>query len=563
MSAKEQIVLKFWGKHFSKIWAALAVLFSFGWCLHYGRIGLHPLDSSIVFDGGYRVLQGQKFFVDLHASSAFTPSWIQAGFFALFGVNWFAYILQAAIFNGLFSLLVYRLLRRFKLSPRISAIYALFSGIVFYPPFGSPYPDQHAFFFSLLAIVFSLEGRASAREGWKWSMVVPALLLAGLSKQVPSGYAAILVGFLLLTSRPPREWLKMAAWLALGVPIALALVILIFPIGEMDWQLAWYYFWEMPSQLGQDRAKSLDYPFFKSLRAVFFLQYQVLSKQSNFYLYATYWIPITGALIWSFFRWRKKLARLHAMPLSWLVCWGMLAIGGGFVLLTQNQYGNGLAFVFAAIGLVHAGYANFLNELKLVLPWKPQYWAILIAVSTGLLIVFSTSDVLKFQREVVLPRVVHDFPKGEEPHLSSNPSNNAGPGLDFLYWEEPFFGTERNPASLIQFLRAKKKSFFLWGDMSFVYGLCDQTSPIPSLWIHEGLSIPHPGSQFRQSWDSQLLNNLNQLAPAYLIYEVPDGKSYMGQSLAQHPTVNTWIEARKGEAFSVGRFIIWELDTKP
>ena len=71
--------------------------------LTFGRRGFLPLDQSIVFDGGWRLVSGQIPFHDFVAPSGLVPSAIQAAFVSVLGVSWFAYCLHASIVNGLFN----------------------------------------------------------------------------------------------------------------------------------------------------------------------------------------------------------------------------------------------------------------------------------------------------------------------------------------------------------------------------------------------------------------------------------------------------------------------------
>ena len=145
--------------------AGSAALFLFGLAvsLYYGRRGWMPLDQSIVFDGGWRVLSRQVPLRDYHAPNGFVPHALQAVFFAALGVTWFAYRLHAAVVNGLFALLVRRMLEQLGLWRPASFAYAALSALVLYPPFGVPYMDPHAFFFALLAVAVALCGRSAGR----------------------------------------------------------------------------------------------------------------------------------------------------------------------------------------------------------------------------------------------------------------------------------------------------------------------------------------------------------------------------------------------------------------
>ena len=79
--------------------------------LYYGRRGFMPIDQSVVFDGGWRTLSGQVPFRDYTTPNAITPSLIQGLFFWVLGVSWTVYLVHAAVFNALFAMLVYILLR--------------------------------------------------------------------------------------------------------------------------------------------------------------------------------------------------------------------------------------------------------------------------------------------------------------------------------------------------------------------------------------------------------------------------------------------------------------------
>ncbi len=63
--------------------------------LSFARMGFMPLDHSIVFDGGWRMLNGQVPWRDFVTPFGVVPSAMQAIFFALLGTTWFAFCLHA------------------------------------------------------------------------------------------------------------------------------------------------------------------------------------------------------------------------------------------------------------------------------------------------------------------------------------------------------------------------------------------------------------------------------------------------------------------------------------
>ena len=154
--------------------------------LVFGRRGFMPLDHSIVFDGGWRLLSGQIPFRDFTAPSGIVPAAMQVPFFALFGVTWFALCLHASIVNGIFCAAVFALLRLCG-STRIEA--ALFGGLTaffFYPPAGTPFMDQHSFFFMTLMFLAVAWGTVAAgtAELVAWFTVPILFLLASVGMMV-------------------------------------------------------------------------------------------------------------------------------------------------------------------------------------------------------------------------------------------------------------------------------------------------------------------------------------------------------------------------------------------
>jgi len=113
-----------------------------------GERGFFAFDQSIVFDGGYRVACGQIPYKDFLLPWGPVVLWVQALFFKLLGVNYFAYLAHAAVVNAcatFSSILILRFL--FPTEKLISYFAGLLTAVWFYPPFATPWPEQMAFFF--------------------------------------------------------------------------------------------------------------------------------------------------------------------------------------------------------------------------------------------------------------------------------------------------------------------------------------------------------------------------------------------------------------------------------
>jgi hypothetical protein len=222
--------------------------------LHYAPMGFLPVDQSICFDGGWRILCGQVPLRDYVAPNGFPVHALQALFFAIFGVNWLAYCLHAALANGAAALLVDRFLALLGLDAKWSSVFALATAFVFTPPFGVPYMDTHAFLFSFAALFAALVAIRGASERGRLIgalCVGPLLALAFLSKQIPSVFflPAVLLIALESEGERARTLLRMLAGFAASAGI---LLILAGVLG-VDWELVRLHVFDLPSEEGAKR----------------------------------------------------------------------------------------------------------------------------------------------------------------------------------------------------------------------------------------------------------------------------------------------------------------------
>jgi hypothetical protein len=230
-----------------------ALLFGALLCLYYGREGFMPIDQSIVYDGAYRLLCGQVPMRDFLTPTGIAAMLFQAAFFRLFGVNWFAYCLHAAVFNGLFAALAYAFLRQFRLPRPFAWLFAMLSAVVMYVPSGTPLMEQDAFLFILLACVLTLAGaRAAGGAPWLWAGAGLCLLVALLCKQNPALFGFPLVLWILWTGTRTRRRVGLL-WLLVGLAGGTAAITLTAVSLGVDWTWARLLLWELPGQIGHER----------------------------------------------------------------------------------------------------------------------------------------------------------------------------------------------------------------------------------------------------------------------------------------------------------------------
>jgi hypothetical protein len=90
-----------------EIYLFLTIAITLIFTLHYGYRGVLPIDSFLIFDAGYKVLNDLHPFKDYWSITGPLLDYLQYFLFYLLGVSWFSYILHAAIINSFLSALSY------------------------------------------------------------------------------------------------------------------------------------------------------------------------------------------------------------------------------------------------------------------------------------------------------------------------------------------------------------------------------------------------------------------------------------------------------------------------
>jgi hypothetical protein len=542
----------------------LFVLFFFGIIisLYYGRKGFMPFDQSIVFDGGLRILSGQVPFRDFNTPNAFVPILLQAIFFKIFGVNWFCYCFHAAFFNGIFCILVYLLLRCLGGAKIISFFYAFLSSLIYYPPMGVPFMDQHAFFFILLAIVMSVrasQGGANLVRILFWLMIPLAIILAYLSKQNPTLLIVPAILFILFIMTE-KKWHKvMFFFLSIGLVVSILCCLMIFKIYHMDYADFKVYFFELPFNIGTQRFKSLITHPYLSLVRVFF-------NQTWFHPWETQWpwLSVSPILIYlsSIFILFKshykpnnlKEARKLLIPLLIvLIC----SFSSQLTLVAKSVE---MPYLFASLGIVHIVYmkiletnkhfSHFLNVRKNFVPGT---------VINIIFICVALLDAFVFNYKVNETRY---FLISSRKNLAEQ-SSVLPKELNFMLFDKPYYmhkypDTKYEAKDLrqsIDFLKGQKENFFLLGDTSILYGLTNKPSINPSLWFHPGLTYPLDNNF--QLYENKIIDNLQKYKVKFIVFE--GNNTLHGISLDNFPRLKFLVDT-KGYLFRVfGSFKVFRL----
>ena len=493
--------------------------------LYYGRIGFMPLDQGIVFDGAWRLMSGQVPYQDFAAPNALLPSIMQVPFFAVLGVNWFAFVLHASVINGLFCVIAFQLLRSCGATTLEATLYAALSAFFFYPPNGTPFMDQHAFFFSMLmfgAVLVAMTTASARREQAAWFLVPIFFALAYLSKQIPTAFAAVCVAVWLLLN--PSRALRFIGPLMAGTA-ALAIAALGFQAWlGFSWSEALTYLVIMPLDVGAARTTGDGNT--AALRMVFGTVRRLPAAAHRWSMY----VPVAGLA--------AIAAGTRVIP-EWRVYGWVLAsvffVTGAFLAYTINQVENSFALLMVAVGLSAVMIRRTLTGLA------PVRWRAIAPAASLLVASVAVVETVDFARHVDATRTVLDTEY--DPALADRAAPLLPPALSFLRWTPAGIEPEAFVA-LVAFLAKAEGNIVVIHDLTPLYALAGKPSVSPALWLHPGLSVPRPGSPEFDRFESDLVGRFGPADVRWLVVPSNVRTTLRGMGLRDFPRVRAVIAAR-------------------
>ena len=202
---------------------------------HYGFIGVMPMDNFVLYNGGYKILNGYIPFTDYWLVTGPLLDYLNALIFYINGVSWHSYIIHSSLFNLIISIATYILFTDLGLNKKFSLIYSLFYSLLFYPVVGTPFVDHHSTFFLILSFYFFIF--AINKNRYKYLISVPFLFcLSFLSKQTPAAYGLLIISPLItafLFYNKNHIFLKLI-FLALGTIISILFLISFFYLTNIN-----------------------------------------------------------------------------------------------------------------------------------------------------------------------------------------------------------------------------------------------------------------------------------------------------------------------------------------
>jgi hypothetical protein len=533
--------------------AALSVI-AFFLTLRAGQRGLYPFDQCILFDGSYRVLSGQVPYRDFIIPFGPVAFWLHALFFKVLGVSYFAYLAGAGVINALAALSAVMVVRWTLPSSRaLSYVAGVLTAVWFYPPFGTPWVDQTAFFFSLLGLgVFVV----AVGEKTRSTLRNPLLALCGclafvsfISKQNVGAFMFFVYPLVLFMIDLPgrRRRARSLGLFAAGFVATLAAFAVWLYVAS-DFATFVEYFLRVPSALGSERLSAFARSWFGLLRP-FFGGRGPLAV--NIMIWASLVVAVV-TLVKAAVRHRGERRHERWPLVVSTICIYCILFQHLFINTTLNQPENGLGFlgiIFAlAMGLLlhMAGITGGMGA-----PGRTRR-VVRVVLVVGIIVgvVFGSVSAIG----VAMDRKVHDILRGSE-----YPGHLAVEGLTSLKWAQPtrMGGFEISEDSIIRlhtYLKGRGQNFFVFPDFTLFYGLCGVPSPQPVLWFHKGVTYAQ-GANSRL--DERIVAELERNDVTVLVLEQVSWFN-TGERLGHFPRMKSYLMKNFTKAGQIGTFSVYE-----
>ncbi len=534
----------------------LLLIFSFYFCFSSGQRGFFAFDQSIVFDGSYRILSGQIPYKDFVIPFGPMVFWTQALFFKLLGASYASYIFGAAFINTLVTAISIILLRILFPAYRIlSYLAGLLTAVWFYAPFGTPWMEQTAFFFSLLAFIallFSLQLQNRHPIIYSLLLFVSGQLavLALLSKQNAGVFIFPLYFFVMIAFDAPdfkRVGRNAGIFLA-GVMGGMAIFwgwLSLYSHPDIFVQ----YAVKRPASIGKVRLfKDGLLPVFKTLI------FGWAPRRWKLFNWGFMVISMIVSSLYIFnFKTNRELWRRRL--LACIVCLCLIMAQNIFIQSTYNQCTNGFVFmgVIFATGI---GLLLFLKKWGASSIKDKTSRAIITAILVLGISLSATVSYIVFIDgiNISLSRDVQDIFRE-----SSFPKPCQIGGLRGLRWGVPTpVGNShvslKDIDNLQKYLKRRGRPFFIFPDFTIFYALLNVASPQPILWFDKGLTYPE---RYDRSLDEWIVRDLKKNNVALVILEQESLKG-TDERLNHFPILKSYIHTNFKKEHQIGIFDIFE-----
>ena len=252
---QQKKLIQILNKQYTKnIYIFLLILSSLLFPFHYGYIGIYPIDSFLIYDSGYKIINGYHPFKDYWSITGPILDYIQYIYFKFFGINWFSYVFHAASMNLLISIAIFYFFLNLKIGLFYSFVYSLSVSILAYTSAGTPFMDHHAVIFSLISVMLLFLSFETNNKIY-WFLVPIFLAFSFLSKQIPSAYLFFLftIFIFVFSLIKLQKNYKFLFYLSFGGALSLCVFTAIFLINNIPFENFLIQYFYYPLEIGEER----------------------------------------------------------------------------------------------------------------------------------------------------------------------------------------------------------------------------------------------------------------------------------------------------------------------
>jgi len=500
----------------------LILIFSFFFSFESGRRGFFAFDQSIFFDGSYRVLSGQIPYKDFITPFGVASYWIQAIFFKLLGVSYFSYIFGAAFINVLATLCSILILRYlFPAYRHLSHIAGLITAVMFYPPFGTPWAEHTAFFFSFVGLVALLstlniqDKRQPVNNKLILVIAGACAFLSMLGKQNAAlFFFPIYVILLVIIHLPDLKKIFVSIIVFISGFLGSLTIFLLWLFTYSDPKIFLQYYIRVPGLAG--KARLLD----RGIEALF-EPLMPLPEAYGYYFFAIYFIAVLTLLL-SIYNLRKNNDLGRYQFVSSITCVGLLLFQHIFICSTHNQAAVGLMFsgVIFTIGVGLVIYLfNFVSDC-IKNKYVMRILGMLLIVGGCIPFYFLLQWGFSNAWDRKIQETIYSDWWDSAPQTVFTKSFTE-PKLKYLKWAQPTIINGKTVhaedlSNLFTFLKEKNENFLIFPDFTIFYGLLDVPSPQPILFFYKGLAYSH---QYDSKLDQWIVRDLKKNNVTIMIIE--------------------------------------------
>lgn len=585
----------------------IAMSLAFGLTVFAGTRGLSAFDQSIMFDGGYRMMIGQVIYRDFWTPTGPLTFWIQALFFHWMGINYWAYVLPAALQSALGAGAAWYLVRSLYPDRRALAwLASLLTGACLYAPFGTTAFDHTAHTMVLLAMAALVAALAPVNRT-DWSMRVLACLAgvcavgAVLSKQNSGLLGLPVYAALLFTARVADRRCARHAAVAMCVGAVVAISgFVVWLVTQSDVSEFYQCVIARPSGEGWGRLFG---------NGLHILIAHVLTGQGShpIRILLVGWAVYAGLMAISISANRKDGAlRESAALIAAILIVCTVMYHNAYSVVSNNDRASERPFIglvaALSIGLLHGDSSPRRGRISalwvggamlvgVMLGLCVNKWhlaaATVLALSIagasgrwplagfitallpsigqvrrnswvvcGLLLIYGLMIVVYRHGHVGFNRVDVGQWWWVQPARFDRPFPH--PRLAGLRWGDPTYVRDRlvlesDVLALIRHLEAADVPFFVFGDLTVLYGVVGRPSPQPILWFHPGLTYPR---YYDGAVDQRVADSLKTNGVRIIVLETTSA-GYTEDRIDDFPLVEHFIKTQFKLRRSIGVFDIY------